>query len=448
MRCLPCAASMSADPRRSAQNSQPLLGAPRPCCAAAVLASLTLQLGCAPRAADNAPGSAGRPTARPFACPSIAHELQQLDAATDPARKRALVDALVDRARAAETPLLGPGTPPELACATFLYRGSARDVTLAGDMNGWDPARNPLTRVADTDLFFLSLQFPADARLDYKLVSDGQWLLDPLNPRTMPGGYGPNSQAMMPRYVPPPEIERYADLPHGTIETVTWSSQRLKDERRMLVYLPPGYASSAARYPVVYLHDGQAELNYAKLDNVLDYLIDKRTIPPVIAVLVPPVNREAEYATNPAYEEFFVEEVVARTDRAYRTQAAPPSRAIGGISYGGVAALSLALHRPDVFGNCMAQSSGGLANELTTLRALIREAPRRDVAFYLDVGTLEEFVDGTEMLGANRQLRDDLTARGYRLRYQEVPEGHSWGNWRARRDDALAFFWHAERPRP
>jgi hypothetical protein len=92
------------------------------------------------------------------------------------------------------------------------YRGTARDVTLAADMNGWDPARDPLTRVADTDLFFLSLQFPADARLDYKLVSDGQWLLDPLNPRTILGGYGPNSQAMMPRYVPPPEIERYADI--------------------------------------------------------------------------------------------------------------------------------------------------------------------------------------------------------------------------------------------
>jgi hypothetical protein len=38
----------------------------------------------------------------------------------------------------------------------------------------------------------------------------------------------------------------------------------------------------------------------------------------------------------------------------------------------------------------MAQSSGGLANEMTTLLGLVREGPRRDVAFYLDVGSLED----------------------------------------------------------
>lgn len=313
-------------------------------------------------------------------------------------------------------------------------------------MNGWNATADRLTRIAGTDLFFLSQELPLDARLDYKLLPDGEWVLDPLNPRTMLGGYGPNSQFAMPRYVPPPEVERYADIPHGTIETVTWSSDRLKDARRMMVYLPPGYATGAARYPVVYLHDGQAELDYAKLDNVLDYLIDKRIIPAVIAVLVPPANRNAEYSMNPAFEDFFVEEVVARVDGAYRTRPSPRFRAVGGISYGGVAALSLALHRSDVFGNCMAQSSGGLANEMAALRALAREGPRRDVAFYIDVGSLEKSVEGTELLGSNRQLRDELTARGYRLRYQEVHEGHSWGNWRARRDDALAFFWGADGP--
>jgi enterochelin esterase-like enzyme len=448
MRCFPCAAPMSADPRRSPKGSGPTRSGRLQCCTAAALTLLILPIGCAPRAGGHAPGGAARLAASPFVCPAIAHELRQIEGAPDATSKRALVDAFFDRSRVAGTPLRGPGATLELACATFLYRGTAREVTLAGDMNGWDPTRDHLVRIADTDLFFLSLQFAADARFDYKLVADGQWILDPLNPLTIPGGYGPNSQAMMPRYVPPPEIERYADIPHGTIEAVTWSSQRLKDERRMLVYLPPGYASSPASYPVLYLHDGQSELDYAKIDNVLDYLIAKRTIPPVIAVLVPPVNREVEYAMNPAYEDFFVEEVVARADSSYRTRPAPRFRTIGGIAYGGVAALALALHRPDVFGNCMAQSSGGLANEMTKLRALVREGPRRDVAFYLDVGSLEKFVDGTEMLDANRQLRDDLDGRGYRLRYQEVHDGHSWGNWRARRDDALAFFWQVDNPRP
>lgn len=418
------------------RRSRSALGTARLGRAAGILIALGLPIGCGPRTTTTTSGAA-----RPFTCPSIARDLGGIDAAPDPAARRARVDALLARVRATGAPLIGPGTTPDVGCATFLYLGPARDVTLAGDLNGWNATADHLTRVAGTDLFYVSKEFPLDARVDYKLLPDGEWKVDPLNPQTMLGGYGPNSQLAMPRYVPPPEVERYAEIPHGTIETLTWSSDRLKDSRRMMVYLPPGYATGAARYPVVYLHDGQAELDYAKLDNVLDYLIDKRTIPAVMAVLVPAVNRNEEYAMNPAFEDFFVEEVVARVDGAYRTRPSPRFRAVGGISYGGVAAISLALRRPDVFGNCMGQSSGGQANEMAALRALVREGPRREIAVYLDVGSFEENMGGADLLTPNRQLRDELVARGYRLRYQEAHEGHSWGNWRARRDDALAFFW-------
>src|SRR5688572_10400781 len=34
-------------------------------------------------------------------------------------------------------------------------------------------------------------------------------------------------------------------------------SPQLKNERDLLVYLPPSYATSDIRYPVIYMHDGQ-----------------------------------------------------------------------------------------------------------------------------------------------------------------------------------------------
>lgn len=39
-----------------------------------------------------------------------------------------------------------------------------------------------------------------------------------------------------------------------------------------------------------------------------------------------------------------------------------------------------------------------------------------------------------------RAMRDILTTKGYPLRYVEVNQGHSWGNWRELMDEPLLFF--------
>jgi len=375
---------------------------------------------------------------RPFVCPSLEETLRRIEAERDPAARRSLVDALVARARAAGTPLVGPGTRSGLGCATFLYRGEAREVALAGDMTGWSAEKEYLERVEGTDLFFLSREFPLDTRLDYKLLPDGKWMLDPLNPRTMTGGYGPNSELAMPRYVAPGEVERDPAVPRGSVEALALESRRPGHARRASVYLPPGYAAGDRRLPVLYLHDGQDWLDYAKLDVILDNLIARDAIPPVIAVLVPPVDRRAEYSMTPEFEAFFVEEVVPAVDARYRTRRSPESRTVGGISAGGVAALSLALRHPEVFGKCIAQSTASWG-KLEALRDLVRSSPGRPSAVYLDVGRFEGEFAGSDLVRFSRGLRDDLAARGVEVRYQEVNEGHSWGNWRARMRDALPF---------
>ena len=39
-----------------------------------------------------------------------------------------------------------------------------------------------------------------------------------------------------------------------------------------------------------------------------------------------------------------------------------------------------------------------------------------------------------------RKMKEILLDKGYRIKYIEVPEGHSWGNWRALLDDILEYF--------
>ena len=57
-----------------------------------------------------------------------------------------------------------------------------------------------MTRIGGTDFFYYSKHFELNARLDYKFVADGSWILDPENPHKVYGGYGPNSELAMPPF--------------------------------------------------------------------------------------------------------------------------------------------------------------------------------------------------------------------------------------------------------
>jgi enterochelin esterase family protein len=371
-------------------------------------------------------------------CPPFDEFLQRVNAAADRAAKSKLVDEFLACTEQQDVPLLEQTTKPDFGRAIFLYQGPASKAALAGDMNAWTPTVDSLTQVAETDLFYLSREFELDARLDYKLVLNGTaWILDPLNPRTMPGGFGPNSQFWMQNYVPPPEVEFYSNIAHGTTERFSLTSNILRNTRTVTVYLPPGYNQTTDRFPALYVHDGQDYLNLAKINNVVDYLINQGSIPPVIVVMVPPVNRNSEYNMNSAFENFFVSEVVPTIDERYRTKRSPESRAVMGASLGGLISAFMAFNHPEVFGNCAGQSSAFFDSMIN----LIRNNSKQPVVFYLDVGTYEASISGFNLLASNRQMRDVLLEKGYKLQYQEVHEGHSWGSWRARIDDALKFFW-------
>jgi len=85
----------------------------------------------------------------------------------------------------------------------FVYIGGAGSVSVPGDWNGWDTSADRMLWVT-SDLWVLLKEFPVDARLDYKLYVDGRWILDPLNNRTVLGGFGPNPELAMLGHVFPP----------------------------------------------------------------------------------------------------------------------------------------------------------------------------------------------------------------------------------------------------
>lgn len=67
------------------------------------------------------------------------------------------------------TPLIEPGDSPDTRLMTFLWRGPVSGVRLLGGPSG---EHLDLYRLADTDIWYLSQQVPADTIMSYKLAPD------------------------------------------------------------------------------------------------------------------------------------------------------------------------------------------------------------------------------------------------------------------------------------
>jgi enterochelin esterase family protein len=293
-----------------------------------------------------------------------------------------------------------------------------------------------MKQLGDVDLYYLTLSLPPDARIDYKFYVDGLWMLDPLNDRTVKGGFGPNSAFAMPAYEEPREIEYVDSIPHGEVESHTFESGIMGNSRTVQVYLPPGYDPDGS-YHTVYAQDGGEYITLGSMVEVLDYLIWKDRVPPVVAVFIDPVDRNYEYFLNADYERAVVEEIVPFIRSRYGVSREPGRNAVMGASLGGAVSMMIALNNPDVFGKCGSQS-GALEIDEGRLLRLVEQSPVKEVDFYLDTGIFGD------LTLENRTMREILMDKGYNFRYAEFHEGHSWGNWRAHIDDMLEFFWGKE----
>jgi len=317
----------------------------------------------------------------------------------------------------------------------FIYRGGASSVNVPGDANGWNASSFPMSRLSTTDLWYCTRVFESDARLDYKFVINGSnWILDPRNPYTVNGGFGPNSELRMPAYVPAPEIQYYTNIPHGTLRDTTYYSINLGNSRTIRIYTPPGYESSSDSFGVILFHDGLEYVTLAQANNVIDYLIWQNRIKPVIAIFVPPVNRVAEYRTTQInqFSSFITNEIIPYVDSRFRTRRSPAQRAVLGASDGGNITLWLGLYYSNVFGNVAAQSS----NIVSTISSGFQNGPMLNLKLYLDLGTY----DIAQLIPLVRSFIPILQSRSYVYQYREYREGHSWGNWRAHVDNALEMF--------
>ncbi len=306
----------------------------------------------------------------------------------------------------------------------FVYQGNGQTVAVAGDATAWNPNMN-LEQITGTDFWYHQTDYEADARLDYKFVKNGAtWLLDPLNPWTCTGGYGPNSELRMPACSIPPEIAYYPAIPHGTLHDTLFHSTNLGNSRTVKIYLPAGYDTTTKDYPVILFHDGLEFITLGEAPKILDYLIAHQEIVPVIAIFVPPVNRTQEYAGSQKepFRKFIIEELMPVYDAKYRIETAPRKRAMIGASNGGNISLYISMKNPESFGRIAAQSS----NVQTEISNTFQGSDKLDLELYLDIGKY----DIPTLIPLVANLVTILEAKEYDFQHFIFNEGHSYCNWR------------------
>jgi enterochelin esterase family protein len=339
-----------------------------------------------------------------------------------------------------------------------------------------NPEKYAFTRLLDTDLWYLTIQLPSNARFVYQVSPDDDLIpydrfspfdanarerheassmADPLNPHHWIQQNGDFSVAELPGIPPQPWTEKRADVPAGTLEKTRFKSASLKNEREIAVYTPPGYSQSHAPYWLAVVFDEPAYIGFVPTPTILDNLIAAHKIPPMVAVFVDAIDRDTRRTetTGPlamVYADAMSTELISWIRQNYNVTTDPAHTIAGGSSANGFASVLMAYRHPDVYGNVLCQS-GAFSWEPGTgpgtgkmpgdnpewLAQHFASEPKKPIRFFVEAGLFENTRLG--ILDSSRHFRDVAIAKGYDIHYQEFAGGHSYINWRGSMADGLIY---------
>ena len=359
------------------------------------------------------------------------------------AENPALAGDDIDRFIAGNTfPLIEP------FAATFVYRGQADAVLLRHWLKG--PVTAPaLDRLGATDLWHLTVAMPPGSRIEYKfdVVHGGThgWINDPLNPLIAEDPYGANSVCQAHGYETPEWSQPDDAAPSGRVEEMTVDSPSFGGPRPLRVYLPAGFDEDR-RYPLLIAHDGEDFDAYAGLATVLDNLIDRGDIGPLVVAMTQSPDRMREYVDDPRHAAFLCDELLPSLQARYPLHDDPSERALLGASLGAVASLTTAWRRPGIFGRLLLKSGSFMITEnsyrdrdplFETIYRVMAEFRRNPGAqascIFVSCGIYEGLID------QNRALVPFLREHGADVMFVETLDGHHWQNWRDQLRAGLAW---------
>jgi len=154
------------------------------------------------------------------------------------------------------------------------------------------------------------------------------------------------------------------NIPHGKIDSISYPSKTVGNNRKAIIYLPPGYAKNK-KYPVLYLLHGiggdeREWLNGGKPEAIMDNLYSQSAVEPMIIVMpngramkddraVGNIFDSAKVQAFATFEQDLLNDLIPYIEKNFPVLKDREHRAIAGLSMGGGQSLNFGLTHLDKF---------------------------------------------------------------------------------------------------
>jgi len=235
------------------------------------------------------------------------------------------------------------------------------------------------------------------------------------------------------------------DVPHGDIRSKRYYSPVTNSWRRFLIYTPPAYdANTTEKYPVLYILHGGGEdergwATQGKTDLILDNLIAAGKAKPMLVVM-PDANVGTSGLSDDAienslrmFEREMKQAIIPFVEKNYRTVKDPGSRALAGLSLGGLHTLYTGFNNTNMFSYLGIFSSGWILPMLKkTADAQYSLIKTNKSAINKNLKSLWIAMGGKEDIAYNncKIMLAKFDELGIKYTYSEYPGGHTWPVWR------------------
>jgi enterochelin esterase-like enzyme len=310
-----------------------------------------------------------------------------------------------------------------------------------------------MTKGADGVWSITTAPLEANGHL-YWFNLDGLAIADPVNPVVKLRQRTSASLVEVP--ADRPAAWEIRDVPHGTVVTEWQKSAVLNRTERIVLYLPPGYEKSSARYPALYLVHGSGDTpdswtNAGRANLILDNLIADGKARPMVIVMpaghaVPfSAGRGGPVNNNELFEQYLTKEAIPAIEAKYRVAPGARNRALAGLSMGGGHTIYTGFGHPELF-SALGIFSPGLPRDFDAKFKSVLADPR---AFNAKVGLVWISCgdnDTTVQYPRIKTWAESLDKAGIHESFHTYQGAHTWPVWRMSLADFVPLIFNNKKP--
>jgi enterochelin esterase-like enzyme len=231
------------------------------------------------------------------------------------------------------------------------------------------------------------------------------------------------------------------DVPHGEICIKRYYSTVFNGWRQFYIYKPAGYdVHINEKYPVLYILHGGGEdergwATQGKTDLILDNLIAAQKAKPMLVVM-PDGNVSVQgFGENTLrmFEREMKQCIIPFVERNYRTETGPSSRALAGLSMGGLQTLYVGMNNTDLFSYLGIFSSGWIMPTQQKLAGAQYDFMKNNLEkINGNIKQLWIAMGGKGDIAYNncQTMMSEFDKMKVKYTYSEYPGGHTWPVWR------------------